>query len=154
MASERIYYNEPFSNIIISCDVHSDKAESTIKEKLSEAVKSFKPFCLAVLVDEENNLKYENKGFEKNLENINFSEADDSSVLKQLVAHPFDLSNAETLKITICKESFGYTVYFCVHHIIADANSLILLIKRFAVLMVEKIYLPCLITRQKRKTQN
>lgn len=138
MASERVYYNEPFSNIIISCDVHSDKAESTIKEKLSEAVKSFKPFCLAVLVDEENNLKYENKGFEKNLENINFSEADDSSVLKQLAGYPFDLSNAETLKITICKESLGYTVYFCVHHIIADANSLILLIKRFAALMVEK----------------
>lgn len=138
MASERVYYNEPFANIVISCEVHSDKSEDTIKAKLNEAVKSFKPFSLAVLVDEENNLKYENKGFEKNLENINFSEAGDLSILKQLAAYPFDLSNAETLKIIIHKESLGYTVYFCMHHIIADANSLILLIKRFAALMVEK----------------
>ena len=49
--------------------------------------------------------------------------------------HPFDLQNGETLKIVIQIKDFGDTIYFCMHHIIGDANSLILLIKKFIALM-------------------
>lgn len=138
MVLERLYYFDPFSNIIISCDVHCKGSEETVKSNLKKAIESFEAFETAVSLNEENCLQYENINFRINSENISFSQDDDLSILKRLSAHPFDLENGETLKVIARKERFGYTVYFCMHHIVGDANSLIMLIKSFAKIMTGK----------------
>lgn len=135
MSLERLYYNDPFSNIVISCDFCCAKNLEILKRVLKTAVEGFESLGVSISIDDNGDLRYRNVGHNRNLDNILFSNLDELSILKSLVRHPFDLQNGETLKIVIRTKDFGYTIYFCMHHIIGDANSLILLIKKFIALM-------------------
>jgi len=135
MSLERLYYNDPFSNIIISCDFCYAENLETLKRVLKTAVEGFETLGVSISIDDNGDLRYCNVGHNRNLDNILFSALDELSILKSLAKHPFDLQNGETLKVVIQTKDFGYTIYFCMHHIIGDANSLILLIKKIIALM-------------------
>lgn len=135
MSLERLYYNDPFSNIVISCDFCVADSSEVLSRVLKTAVEGFESLGMSISIDDNGDLRYCNVGHNRNLNNILFSALDELSILKSLARHPFDLQNGETLKIVIKTKEFGYTIYFCMHHIIGDANSLILLIKKFIALM-------------------
>lgn len=135
MSLERLYYNDPFSNIVVSCDFYCDESSEIVNRVLKSTIEEFESLGVSISVDDNGYLKYSNVGHNRNLDNILFSDLDESSILESLAGHPFDLQNGETLKIVIQNKVFGYTLYFCMHHIIGDANSLILLIKKFIALM-------------------
>lgn len=129
MSLERLYYNDPFSNIVISCDIFCEESSELLSRVLKTTIEEFELLGVSISVD--SNLKYCNVEHNRNIDNILFSNQDEFIILKSLVEHPFDLQNGETLKIVVQTKEFGYTMYFCMHHIIGDANSLILLIKKF-----------------------
>ena len=131
MSLERLYYHDPFSNIIISCDLYCSERAATITQALRTTIASFELLSVAMFLDEDGHLKYRKVGHKRNSENILFVELDEQGIVKSLVKNRFDLQNAETLKIMIQAKEYGYTMFFCMHHIIGDANSLILLIKKF-----------------------
>lgn len=135
MSLERLYYNDPFSNIVISCDIFCEESSEVLSRALKTTIEEFESLGVSISVDGNSNLKYCNVGHNRNIDNILFSKQDELSILKSLAEHPFDLQNGETLKIVVQTKEFGYTMYFCMHHIIGDANSLILLIKKFLALM-------------------
>jgi hypothetical protein len=135
MSLERLYYNDPFSNIVISCDFYCVESSEIINRVLRTAIECFESLGMSISVDDNDCLRFGNVGHKRNLENILFSDLDELSILKSLAGYPFDLQNGETLKIIIQTKEFGYTMYFCMHHIIGDAISLILLIKKFVALM-------------------
>ena len=135
MSLERLYYNDPFSNIIISCDFYGDESCETLKCTLKTAIKSFENLGMSLSEDENNGLRLNHVGYNRNLDNILYSDLDELSILKSLAEYPFDLQNGETLRIIIQTKALGYSIFFCMHHIIGDANSLILLIKKFIALM-------------------
>lgn len=135
MSLERLYFNDPFSNIVISCDIRGLTDKTIITSALKKTIVSFDLLEKAVLLDDKSNLKYTSIGHACNLENISFTDKDDLTVIKSLMSHPFALQNGETLKTVIRSNESGYTVYFCMHHIIGDAMSLILLLKRFLAIL-------------------
>lgn len=132
---ERLYYNDPFSNIVISCDFSCEESPDVIHRVLKTTIGEFESLGISVSVDGNSNLEYRRIGHNRNKDNIIFSNQDELRVLKSLAEHPFDLQSGETLKIVVQTKEFGYTMYFCMHHIIGDANSLILFIKKFIALM-------------------
>lgn len=135
MSLERLYYNDPFSNIVISCNFFCEESSEVLSRVLKTTIEEFESLGVSISVDGNSNLKYCNVGHNRNIDNILFSNQDELSILKSLAEHPFDLQNGETLKIVVQTKEFGYTMYFCMHHIIGDANSLILLLKKFIALM-------------------
>lgn len=135
MSLERLYYNDPFSNIIISCDFYCEISAEALKQVLKAAIESFQALSRSVSVDENGYLKFSNVGYKRNLDNILFLDMDEASILKLLAEHPFDLQNGELLKIIIRTGKSGYTIYFCMHHIAGDAKALVLLIKKCIALM-------------------
>lgn len=135
MALERLYYNDPFSNIIISCDFYCAISPEILNRVFKAAIESFESLGVAISLNDNGLLSFNNVGHKRNLNNVRFFDMDEKSILKMLAGHPFDIQNGETLKIIIQTKEFGYTIFFCMHHIVGDANSLLLLIKKCIALM-------------------
>lgn len=127
MSLERLYYNDPFSNIVISfiCSME----ETALLASLQKAISSVPALGDAIRLDEHSALTYIPVGHQRNLQNIVPSDETEEAILSSLMAYPFDLQNGESLRIVYQKVTDGYQVYLCLHHIIGDANSLLLLLK-------------------------
>ena len=127
MSLERLYYNDPFSNIVISftCSIE----ESNLLTALQRAILSVPALGEAIRLDECSALTYTPVGHLRNLQNIEPSDRPEKEILSSLMAYPFDLQNGESLRIVYQKMTDSYQVYLCMHHIIGDANSLLLLLK-------------------------
>ncbi len=129
MALERLYYNDPFSNIVISTKILYHGKIDNIESSIKYAVENYEPLGQSIALSQNGELKYKFIGFETNVNNIYFSNEDDKSIVKFLMQHSFNLTNADSFKVIIKKDRDGiFCLFFCLHHIIGDANSLLLII--------------------------
>lgn len=131
MSLERLYYNDPFSNVIFSVDLLCEIPEDTLLRVLRNTLQELPVLGLGLSLNEQSALVYTEVGHKRNLENIAFSRDEEVSVLKELAAHPFALHRGESIRIVVQTLPTGYRMFFCLHHIIGDGGSLLLLIRQF-----------------------
>lgn len=129
MSLERLYYNDPFSNIVISYDLTCAMDEVCLIAALQKTILSVPVLGKAIGLDENSALTYTCVGHQRNLQNIVPSDEAEEEIISSLTAHPFDLQNGESLRTVYQKTADGYRIFLCLHHIIGDANSLLLLLK-------------------------
>ena len=129
MALERLYYNDPFSNIIISFELIGNIEVSEVIQAIKNTIVKYDILGTAITLNESNNLKYNYVGHKKNLGNIKCVSENDEKIVKTLARSFFILEEGDTIKIIINLTKYGFSIYFCVHHIIADGVSVVTFIK-------------------------
>ena len=130
MSLERLYYFDPFSNIVLSCRLNRKvEAEELIKD-LQSGLLSVPALAQGISLGEQGQLVYEKLGYCANLHNISSSDQAEEEILWELMSHAFDLPKGESIKIVYKPTEEGYVLYLCMHHLIGDANSLLLLLRQ------------------------
>ncbi len=104
--------------------------ESELVAALQSAILSVPAFAEGISLGEDGQLVYERVGYSANLNNIAVSIEEEEKILWALISHAFDLPKGESIKIIYKPVERGCVMYLCMHHIIGDANSLILLLRQ------------------------
>ncbi len=130
MALERLYYHDPFSNIVLSCFLKRSIGEEELVRALQSAILSVPALSRGISLGEDGHLVYERVGYSANLKNILASREEEDSILWGLMSHAFDLPKGESVRMVYKPTDEGYVLYLCMHHIIGDANSLLLLLQQ------------------------
>lgn len=130
MSLERLYYFDPFSNIVLSCRLNRKVEAEELTKDLQSGLLSVPVLAQGISLGEQGQLVYEKLGYCANLHNISSSDQTDEEILWELMSHAFDLPKGESIKIVYKPTEEGYVLYLCMHHLIGDANSLLLLLRQ------------------------
>ena len=131
---ERIFYSDPFANIVftvrISTKLELSKFKKTVYNVVNEVLSLNKKF----LLDDSGKIMFNDILNTKNIYNkmvdINTSNNDEIEVVSSLMKKAFNLQQGDVFRIILCEEVESTLICFAIHHLVADARSFLLLIKK------------------------